>query len=373
MNNSLITCGLAVWLSGPACFSPTFPEGVLCAEGRRCPGEQVCAADNRCYSSGHQPPIDSGVVDSANVSSDAPTSCEDQIVFASVDDLWLIDPDGSGLTNLTQGSVPGPGLQARWSPDAKSLAYISDDQLWAMDRDGGNRTQLAVGGFRVALSENPWTQDSQSIVFSSFIDNSVYRADVSATDPTRLADGRLPVWSFDETRVLFDFFDNQGNLTIRSVGRFGGNSSTIVDGYVPLTSPTEAVIAFLTPPSNQSPEPGEIGVVPDDGSSPAVNITNSLGTEESKRWSTDGSKLVFSRSGDIYTMNNDGSAQTRLSTSSALDFRPSFSPRGSEILFLRAAAANVSYIYLMDLDGNNQRRLTGGIESETFPQWSPCR
>ena len=38
---------IVVALSG--CFSPTFPNGVLCAEGARCPGEQICASDNRCY------------------------------------------------------------------------------------------------------------------------------------------------------------------------------------------------------------------------------------------------------------------------------------------------------------------------------------
>ena len=33
-----------------ACYSPTFPPGLLCTAGtRECPGEQICAIDNRCY------------------------------------------------------------------------------------------------------------------------------------------------------------------------------------------------------------------------------------------------------------------------------------------------------------------------------------
>ena len=35
------------------CFSPTFPNGVQCAENSRCPGDQICAPDNRCYDPGY--------------------------------------------------------------------------------------------------------------------------------------------------------------------------------------------------------------------------------------------------------------------------------------------------------------------------------
>ena len=69
-------------------------------------------------------------------------------------------------------------------------------------------------------------------------------------------------------------------------------------------------------------------------------------------------KIVFNSgrddiNGDIFTMNSDGSNQTRLTINTAVDLQPQWSPDGTKIVFRseRDGGVTVSAIYVMDADG----------------------
>ena len=68
----------------------------------------------------------------------------------------------------------------------------------------------------------------------------------------------------------------------------------------------------------------------------------------------------------------DGSV-TRLTTSgeSVWDFRASESPGGGQIVFCRAATGSTPSIWVMDADGSDARRLTGGLDDKgaDHPRW----
>lgn len=81
--------------------------------------------------------------------------------------------------------------------------------------------------------------------------------------------------------------------------------------------------------------------------------------------------FVSDRDGDeeIYRMNADGSAQTRLTTSPGTDNCPAWSPDGDQIAF-RSDRTGASEIFVMTADGSDLQQLTtdGG---NTCPDWAP--
>jgi Tol biopolymer transport system component len=84
-------------------------------------------------------------------------------------------------------------------------------------------------------------------------------------------------------------------------------------------------------------------------------------------------KIVFTIGayGDIYTMNPDGTGQTRLTTNAVIGEVPSvWSPDGKMIVFARYTN-NTQHIWVMNADGSGQRKLTSSDIYETEPSWTP--
>ena len=85
-------------------------------------------------------------------------------------------------------------------------------------------------------------------------------------------------------------------------------------------------------------------------------------------------KIVFysKRDGnnEIYTMNSDGSKQTRLTFNEEADTVPVWSPNGQQIAFDSQRDGNWE-IYVMDADGSNQRNLTRHPAFDVSPDWHP--
>ncbi|MBA2618376.1 MAG: PD40 domain-containing protein [Rubrobacter sp.] len=76
-------------------------------------------------------------------------------------------------------------------------------------------------------------------------------------------------------------------------------------------------------------------------------------------------KVAFTRSGDVWTMNADGSGATKLTTNYNAEANPTISSDGSRIAyeFLRG-------IWVMNADGSGQKMLTDGATTDEDPSWS---
>lgn len=121
-----------------------------------------------------------------------------------------------------------------------------------------------------------------------------------------------------------------------------------------------------------------------DGSG-AIRLTTHSASDFCPRWSPNGRKVAlvstrdsillygrWQRASEIYVMNADGSGTARLTQSDEPNGCASWSPDGRSLAFSRLDSVTGSYnIFVMDSDGSNVLRLTDDSRDSSYPQWSP--
>ncbi len=122
---------------------------------------------------------------------------------------------------------------------------------------------------------------------------------------------------------------------------------------------------------------GDIFVMNDDGSRRRRLTQNTTALDEDPRWSPDGTKIVFTRYMDktqqqnraeLFIINADGTNPQQLTHNSFLDNTPSWSPDGSQIAF-SSGRSGVWEVYVIELATRAVRQLTDDLSST--PSWSP--
>ena len=86
-------------------------------------------------------------------------------------DVFVMNEDGSGVTNLTPDTPDWNDGKPAWSPDGTRIAFGSDragaGDLYTMASDGSDLVRLTDG----VQDTNPrWSPDGQRIVFTRFLD-----------------------------------------------------------------------------------------------------------------------------------------------------------------------------------------------------------
>lgn len=108
-----------------------------------------------------------------------------------------------------------------------------------------------------------------------------------------------------------------------------------------------------------------------------TRLTNNTVGDTDPVWSPDGRRIVFARGSgvevDIYVMNRDGTGQTRLTTRPGREYGAQWSPDGIKIIFMQIdEVLHTSSIYVMNNDGSALTRLspTDPQVSDFSPSWS---
>ncbi|HEX7309631.1 MAG TPA: hypothetical protein VF232_00495, partial [Gaiellaceae bacterium] len=239
------------------------------------------------------------------VSYEVKASVTGKIVFSRSNRIWVINPDGTGLSQLTglAGRDPGTNFddQPAKSPDGRKVVFARRStasgarQLWVIDADGRNPVAITSGPGD--NTDPAWSPDGSKIAFGS----------------TRPGSQGIDVWVATWNPSTLSGYVNLTN--------------TIGDDVTPSWSPTSAgKIAFA---SNRNKSQFEIFTMTTAGGS-VTRLTNDPRTDIQPGWSPDGTKIVFSSdrtsgSGafEIFVMGTpDGNTQTRLTTLTGDDTAP---------------------------------------------------
>ena len=301
-------------------------------------------------------------------------------------ELFVINPDGSGVQKITRPPNGTEDTVPDWSPDGKHIVFARAPtkgaySIWTVTADGSDLHRLSppcrAGGEIPKCPADDgwpvWSPDGKQIAFQrlsgalrpkgSTINTAkgIYRDELAVMDangrdvrtllwlgPWR-GDPQAPAWSPDGKRLVF--LGNYMNSKTNGTGCECRTLYTInTDG---------SGLRRLTPPSIKP------GGRPD--------------------WSPDGQTILFRThptedhtgiGANLYTIHPDGSDLRQLTHFPAYDYvlEGSYSPDGKQIVFATndgAVGSGKPDLYTMASDGTQMHRITRTTNWETSADWGP--
>lgn len=230
------------------------------------------------------------------------------------EEAYIMNQDG------TSKSIGGGLRDAEFSPDASKIAFSQNGNIHVMNVNGSGRTQLTSAGG----SWPSFSPDGQKIAFVSNRDDihgEIYTMNANGTGtPTRLTNYNLldgaPDWSPDGTKIVFE--RQIGNREIHVMNADGtGDPTRLTTNAVhdtgPAYSPDGQKIAFASQPTSTAEN--DIYEMNTNGTGTPTRLTDHPESDSSPEYAPDGTKIAFSSNrdgnGEVYTMNVNGSDQTR--------------------------------------------------------------
>jgi Tol biopolymer transport system component len=272
-----------------------------------------------------------------------------KIAFVSAGDIWIVNPDGNELVNLTHSGARD--VYPSWSPEGTRIVFSSNRSggrdLWIMDASGE--------GLR-RLTRNRVNGPADSC-------------------PTISPDGRQLAFARRLRGNQELYIMNLDGTGLRRLTRFPG-----ID-FDPAWSPDGSEIAFWRQLRRGRRATHQIFVVnPDDGH--LRRLTWGASTD-APTWSPDGKRIAYTRNGrargDVWTMRADGTGQVRFAGGPANDDDAAWAPDGMFIAFTSDRFDETANLFVVNTRGpRRQTRLTRLVDSTgrldaLTPAWQPVR
>ncbi len=254
--------------------------------------------------------------------------------------ISTMNPDGSGVTQLTHVASGTGAFDPFWSPDGMAIVFDLQkfsgtfrSQIWVMNADGSGQHRLLEDPFFVDLAPS-YSPDGSRIVFTrcrrDFQACAVYRMNAGGTGLTALTPLKVSVQDFAPR-----YSPDGATIAFNSSGRGG------VQSAVYLMNADGSNVRRLT-------RPGLLATSPE--------------------WSPDGSHIVFSthccglrQPTAIWAINVDKTGLQQLtSPGQRHDFSPSFAPAGDKIAFQRDSSDFSHFaVWVMNPDGTGLTKIQG--------------
>lgn len=262
-----------------------------------------------------------------------------QHVNSSNFEIFLMNPNGSSQTNLTNNA--SFDNHASICPGGKRITFVSDrgtsdpdyTNVWIMEKDGNNQTNLTNQDLIFnGQADCGYPGGVVSIVFVSTRDGAfdIYRMNADGSNVTRLTSTSgskfHPSWC--ESKIVFS---NGGN------------------------------IYYMT------------------GTGESITQITTGGTDNHPVCAPDNSRIAFTRSvsglgNEVFTMNFDGTNQQNMTNHTADDREPTWSPDGTEIAFTSNRDGETEIFKMSSsLPPTSPTQLTNNTAGDALPDWNEVK
>lgn len=284
--------------------------------------------------------------------------------------VYVVNPDGTGLLQISATS--DYATDPSWTPSGSSISFSNTDydslesDIYIVSPDGSGQVNLTAspGAFDV---EARWSPDGRQVAFVTYVGGNfdIYSMDANGSSLRRLtnesSEETKPEWS--PLGDLAFLSTRDGNREIYVMKPDGSMQQRITntpsDEWTFAWSPDGSRIAF---PSDRSGNV-DVYVVTADGASEQRITTDSSATDPC--WSPDGSRIAYTSSDGIHIVNSDGSHDMKVPGPFSAHF-PIWSPDGRFIAYVDLGASSQD-LYVMKVDGSDNRNLSSGIGAELEP------
>ncbi len=277
--------------------------------------------------------------------------------------IYTMEPDGTDVRLIGPDGVD-EALYPTWSPDASRIAFVGrvaeleEPGIYVIDADGSGLTEIfRIEGHR-QVDGLEWSPDGSRLGF-------VY-TEFNPAEPPPEAGAR----AFDRSSTIWTVAADGSDATaVTTLGRETALS----------WSPDGSRILFARSPlvtENRGDPRNGLWIVDADGTNER-HITHS-DDHSGPAWSPDGTTIVFDEAAtggtglDLYAVDADGGMLRRLTADEGNEYGAVWSPDGSQIAYATREAdpgydESVCHIRVMNADGSDVRSLIAAPGSEGCP------